>query len=320
MDAKEIVAYHYPIQLEEILPLKEGKVWLVKAREGPFILKALHFPVEESLFIMKAMRHLQTAGFENFNRVAATENGESLVGDGGKYFFLSRFVPGRAADFTETADMESAVATLASFHRAARGFDPPPFPGRIKWGVWPTMIEAKMEDLRRFGEMVKKKRKRTHFDCLYLRHYPYYLDEMAAAAGYFQGAAYLALSRAEREAGGFCHHDLAHHNFLIAENGAAGLIDFDYAIADLRVHDLANFLVKLLKHHNWDEAVALFALEAYDKAETINREERRVLLGMLRFPQDFWQVAFARYAEESREALRLEKENAAVDRRAWPAP
>ncbi len=307
MDAKDIISYHYPIQFEEILLLKEQKVWLVKAREGPFVLKALTFPFEEAVFIMKAMNHLRAAGFTQFNAIAATENGESLVGEGGKYYFLSRFVPGRPADFREETDICGAAVTLAALHQAAVGFDPPPFPGRIKWGIWPAMMKGKAEDLRRFGEEVAHKRRKTHFDCLFLRHYPYYLEEIEAASAYFAGKNYENLWRAQKEAGGFCHHDLAYHNFLIAENGEVGLIDFDYAIADHRVHDVANFLIKLLKHHNWDESVALYALAAYDKTGNLSKEEKQLLLGMLRFPQDFWQVAFARYDEESRETVRLEK-------------
>ncbi len=307
MNATDIISYHYPIQFVEVLPLKERKVWLIQAREGPFILKALDFPLEESIFVMAAMNHLKEAGFKKFNEIAAAKNGESLVGDGGKYYFLSRYVPGRPADFREMSDIEGSSATLSALHKAAEGFDPPPFAGRIKWGIWPRMIEGKAADLRRFGDEVAKKRQKTHFDCLFLRHFPYYLEEIDEAATYFQGETYEKLCQTQQKTGGFCHHDLAYHNFLIAEDGDVGLIDFDYVIADLRIHDLANFINKLLKHHNWDETVALCALEAYNKTGNISREERKILLGMLRFPQDFWQVAFSRYVEESREALRLEK-------------
>ncbi len=38
MNATDIISYHYPIQFVEVLPLKERKVWLIQAREGPFIL------------------------------------------------------------------------------------------------------------------------------------------------------------------------------------------------------------------------------------------------------------------------------------------
>lgn len=307
MDAKNIISYHYPIQLKGILTLKERKVWKIEALEGPFILKALDFPLEESVFIISAMNHLSAAGFEKFNFLKAAKNGESLVRDEGKCFFLSRFVPGHPADYQQMEEVEAAALTLSELHLSAVGFDPPPFPGRMKWSNWPQMIAAKTADLQRFGKQVAEKRRKDYFDCLYLRHYPYYLEEMEAAAGYFNGELYERVWKSQKKAGGFCHHDLAYHNFLIDEAGTAALVDFDYAIADLRVHDLANFLNKLLKHHNWDETVALSALEAYDKKGTLSHDERKLLLGMLRLPQDFWQVAFARYVEKSREALRLEK-------------
>ena len=48
------------------------------------------------------------------------------------------------------------------------------------------------------------------------------------------------------------------------------------------------------------------ALEQYDKVSPFSGEEPKLILEMLRFPQDFWQVAIARYMEKNREP-RLER-------------
>ncbi len=51
----------------------------------------------------------------------------------------------------------------------------------------------------------------------------------------------------EKEKIVFCHHDLAHHNILINKEEVY-FLDFDYAVIDLKVHDICNFINKAIKN------------------------------------------------------------------------
>jgi CotS family spore coat protein len=87
-----------------------------------------------------------------------------------------------------------------------------------------------------------------------------------------------------------CHHDLAYHNILI--NGEmAYFIDFDYAVIDLKVHDLCNFINKVVKNFAFDIDKATSIVENYCNKNTLSKRELEVLNGMLAFPEDFYGIS-----------------------------
>ncbi|MEG2149493.1 MAG: CotS family spore coat protein [Clostridiales bacterium] len=287
------ILHNYPIHFDRIVTLKSEKIWEINAQEGSFILKALPYPKEETDFIIGAMKHLQAENFTHFNAVLPTLNHKDTLAHSGQFFFLTKTIEGREASFINEEDAPNLGEFLAHFHKATRGYHPQaPYPGRIKWGNWDKMIENKKTDLIKFQETSPKK---GDFNRIFRRFVPYYLEEANIAQDYFKTTEYMEICREEEKSGGFCHHDLAHHNFII--NETPNLIDFDYVLADIRCHDIANILCKILKMNHWDIKIAFATLVAYDKASALKKAEIPILKAMLRFPQDFWQCGFARYEE-----------------------
>ena len=293
----------YPIHTNAIMTLKNNRVWKIFSKEGSYICKALDFPAEETAFIIDAMNHLETAGFRDYNQIIKTKEGNSTVFLEHRHFFMAREIEGVPPSFSLAEDTGAVGAFLAAFHRAARGYYPcSPYPGRMKWGKWPEILAKKCKEMELFGEM--EGNSNGSFSLIYRRHLPYYLEDAWKSAEFFRGEAYRVQWQREENAGGFCHHDMAHHNFIKGEG--LSLIDFDYALADIRCHDVAQLILQILKENHWECRCALKALEQYDKVSPFSGEEPKLILEMLRFPQDFWQVAFARYVEKNREP-RLER-------------
>ena len=290
----EKIALLYPIQNPRLLPLKAGKVWRISAAEGEFVLKKLAFPPAEAAFIAAALRHLQAAGFASCLSLLPTRSGADLAVADGECFLLSPLLPGRAADFGDRRDLRSVATCLAELHLAARGFRPPPFAGREKWGGWPQQLAAKRAQLA--GFYPRAAADSSEFDRLFARFLPSYDEDMHCALERLAKSDYAALSGQEQARGGLCHHDPIHHNFLIDGNTCA-VIDFDYVIADLRCHDLACLLLKILKETDWAIAPAMTAYRAYCRVAPLLTGESELVKVLLRFPQDLWQVAFAYYEE-----------------------
>lgn len=246
--------------------------------------------------IAAALTHLANGGFRRCSYLIEDRQGHAAPAVAGKSYFLSLFFEGRVADYGNAEDVTAAAALLATFHHHAEGLCIPAYPGRDKWGVWPEMIAKKRGELVQWGEEALWRPQRDRFDRLFLRHLPHYLEETDASLHRFAASRYDTIWREEAAQGGFCHHDLAHHNVLIT-SASPVLIDFDYAIADIRGHDIANFLLKILKENDWEEDLAAAALETYDRQNPLRSGELEVILAILRFPQDFWQVGLARYGE-----------------------
>lgn len=287
----------YSIPVCRIVSLKEEKVFLVTTKRERYVLKLLPYPAMETGFITDAMNYLSRNGFHDFNEIIPTAAGRPTGEFHGARTLLTKELKGRVPSYKRKEDAMAVAAYLGELHRAADHFFPiHRFEQRIKWGTMIETMEQSRSDLIRFGEEIKEKAKKTDFDHAYLSRYTLYTEETEhAIAGMIPF--YGALCEKKRKYGGFCHHDPAHHNFLIDEKGKVGAFDFDYAIADLAAHDTAALLLKILKTNHWDPATALAALRAYEEIAPLCGGERRFLCRLLEFPYDFHHAAFARYAE-----------------------
>ncbi len=280
-------------------------IYKVEAVNGTFALKEIKYPENEFCYIYGAMEHLATHGFPNINRIIPTRNYYPYAEYGGKRFALSRWIKGREADYSRKGDLKIAAKTLALLHKSSAGFAPPPWEGRIKWGTWPESMKEKMDQLFDFKNRVYLKNRKTLFDHIFLSHVDYYAAECKKALDLCGKSAYSKINEKEAQKQFFCHHDFAHHNVIIDGKGRGNVIDFDYCISDIRCHDLGSLMLRVLKRSGWNEKRAVLALKYYHKVRCVSFKEADVLQILLRFPQDFWQVAFAYYVEQNQPRERL---------------
>ncbi|MGI6685106.1 MAG: CotS family spore coat protein [Bacillota bacterium] len=280
-------------------------IYRVEAPEGVFALKEIKYPENEFCYIYAAMEHLAAHGFPTINRIIPTNSYYPFAEYQGKRYALSRWIMGREADYSRKDDLKTAAKTLALLHKASEGFVPPPWEERIKWGTWPGSMSGKMKQLIEFKNQVSLKNHKSLFDRIFLAHVDYYLGECKKALDLFGKGDYARVNEKESSKHFFCHHDFAHHNVIIDEQGRGNVIDFDYCISDLRCHDLGSLMLRVMKRSNWNAKPAIFALKQYHKMRCVSSKETNVIKILLRFPQDFWQVAFAYYIEQNQPKERL---------------
>ena len=97
---------------------------------------------------------------------------------------------------------------------------------------------------------------------------------------------------------GFCHHDYAHHNILVDDNGNLNIIDFDYCILDSHLHDLSSILIRAMKDGKWEKEKADIVLDSYNQNIEVNKYEIPLIREFIRFPQTFWQIGIQVYWEQ----------------------
>ncbi len=96
-----------------------------------------------------------------------------------------------------------------------------------------------------FKKIANIHKNKNEFDNLFLSEIDYYIDEISKSINILENSHYYDICK-ENDKISICHHDLAYHNILIKEDEAY-FIDFDYAILDLKVNDLCNFITKVIK-------------------------------------------------------------------------
>lgn len=279
------------------------KVVRLTTAQGVLALKQFKLTDSELEYSLAAMRHVKEQGFEVPAILPATD-GRLYVKIGDVKYFVMEWLNGRESKYSRVYDLALAARGLADFHRAARGFTPPPSPGKEQWGSWTGHFLERIEEMRDWTVLAEQGG--TAFDNMYAETIAYGIQEATRAVELLLSSRYEEISREEQSWQGFCHHDYAHHNVLITSQGGVAIIDFDYSISDIRAHDLASLILRNMKSDKWDGRTAFFILKSYFERAAPHPGEEKLLHAMLRFPQDLYELARFRYVEQNRPPELLE--------------
>ncbi|HWR61324.1 MAG TPA: CotS family spore coat protein [Clostridia bacterium] len=284
------------LKVKQIIPVRS--VYRIATDKGFFCLKKLRFPIGDMDFIFDAVRHLQDRGFENTFKVVRQQNGDNFISFKEDKYFLTQWIDGRECDFLNPLDLDAAVELLASLHRAAEGYRPEECPsGRYYYGKWPGKFAKRIMEMSLIKDRVLAKPRRNDIDNIYLDYVDMCIKDGEEAILLLNKTGYEGISQEEAAKGGFIHHDFAHHNIIHTFDGKTYVVDFDYCIMDLRIHDVGSLILRNMKRSDWDIDKALSILEAYDRRNPLSGEELKVLVPFFLFPQDFWMISRQYYVE-----------------------
>jgi CotS family spore coat protein len=261
--------------------------------------KKINYQIPQLLFIYSAMEHLVNNGFTKLGRLITTKDNLPYYQIDNDIYVISEWVEGKEGDYNRRADLVETIKTMAELHVASHGFRP--MEGsqeRREWGHWINKYNHRREQLLEFKENILTKKYRTDFDTIYLQFFDYFYNNAQDAVAILKESPYFKLSEQYEESNPFCHHDLAYHNIIIDPKGSANLVDFDYCLCDLRIHDIGSLIIRNLKEYGWELDRACFILEQYHRLQSLTIDEIKVMQGFIHFPQDFWQVAYTYYCED----------------------
>jgi len=287
----------YPFQIHQIQAIRG--VFCLHTPQGRKCLKRFKFSKAELIFSYQAIEHLAANGFRGVARFLPTRSRQPYLEAEGELYFLTDWVSGHHCDYRNPQELALAAATLARLHLASRGFTPPEgCPEKIRWGRWPEIFRHRTEELKEFLSMAQKNKPANRLNRLYARYFPYYMRQAQQALALLEKSCYLRLCEEEKKQQSFCHHDFANHNVIITPQREVYVVDFDYAICDLRAHDLSSLLCRAARHQHWTPSLIAFVLEAYEKISPLVPGEIEVMHAFLTFPQDFWQLGVWLYLEK----------------------
>jgi CotS family spore coat protein len=291
----------YDLEVTGAIPVR--KVVRLTTPTGDLVVKKFKLTTEELQFSLDAMRHVKQNGFVAPG-VAKTRDGADFVERDGVKYFVMEWLDGRESSYSHVLDLALAARGLAQFHEQTHGFVPPTCDGKAQWGTWTGHFLERIEELRAWTVLAEQGG--TAFDNMFAEEVAYCIQEASRAVELLLSSRYEEISKLEQSWQGFCHHDYAHHNVLIQNDKSISLIDFDYAICDIRAHDLASLILRNMKGSKWDSRTAFFIIKSYFEVVKAHEGEERLLHAMLRFPQDFYEAGHFHYVEKNRPADVLE--------------
>lgn len=284
------------LKVKQIIPVRS--VYRLVTDKGFYCLKKLRFPMEDMNFIFEAVEHLKQKGFTNIFNVVRQSSGDSFMEFKGEKYFLTEWIDGRECDFMNPMDLDAAIDVLSRLHNAAEGYKPSVCPeDRCYFGKWPENFRTRIDEMMKIKESVLEKPDRNEMDNIYLEYVDMCINDAEEALRLLDKTCYRELSESAAQSGSFIHHDYAHHNILHTFDGRTYVVDFDYCIMDIRMHDVGSLVLRNLKRSSWDIDKAMEILEGYDKRNPVSKEELKVLVPFFLFPQDFWMISRQYYIE-----------------------
>lgn len=298
----------FNLAVYDVVPLRS--VYMVSTDKGQKILKRVEYTEEELKFIYNLSQYIKN----KFSRVmdfVKNKNGEIYTIWNGNMYCIMDMVAGTECDFSSPVDLNIAAQGLGELHLASEGFKTN-LSNRYNTGKLIDRFKRRIQEMNFFNNIASAHENKSEFDEIFVENVEYYINEIEKSVNMLEKSYYYKLC-GEEDKIVVCHHDLAHHNILINDANAY-FIDFDYAIIDLKVHDLCNFINKVIKNFAFDIEKAGEVIKNYRMKNVLNNREMEVLNAMLTFPDDFYNISKAYYTkckdwDESTFLERLKKKN-----------
>ncbi|NMM61582.1 CotS family spore coat protein [Clostridium sp. P21] len=275
----------FDLVINDVVPLRS--VYMVSTDKGEKVLKKVEYTEEELKFIYNVASYIRSKFPRVMDFVKNKSNEIYTIWDGNMYCIMDMVV-GTECDFSSPVDLDIAAEGLGELHLASEGFKTN-LSNRCNTGKLIDQFKRKIQEMNFFKSIASAYENKSEFDEIFVKNVDYYIEEINKSVQMLEKSYYYKLC-SEEDKIVVCHHDLAHHNILI-NHDKAYFIDFDYAIIDLKVHDLCNFINKVVKNFAFDIEKSKRILEKYCTKNTLNKRELEVLSAMLTFPDDFYSIS-----------------------------
>ena len=294
---KNAISENYFIEITELKKVKN--TYKINSTKGDYCIKIIKYEFAHFNFILSAIKHLQSRGFETIPKILKTRDGEDYIKLGSKFAYLTEWIPSRVSNYDDLSELALISQKLGELHKCSGGFIiNSSMKPRIAWYSWVEVFNTRCDEILDFRKRIYQKANRSQFDRIYLENIDKEIERGKKAIQGIIEAGYYKLMDKEVLKCGFCHHDFAHHNILIDSKGAINIIDFDYCILDTHIHDLASLLIRTMKGGNWSKDIADIVITNYCKTNQVTKEELKLMKSFIKFPQTFWQIGLQYYWEQ----------------------
>lgn len=283
--------YIRPLNIE-----KKKNIYKITASTGNYCLKIINYEFKHFYFIISVIEHLRKNGFDSTPEIERTRDEKNYIKVGDAYGYLIPWIRSRNSNYKIDVELQGAAEKLSELHKCSEGFTVDDYmKPRIGWFKWIKTYETRIEEILDFKKRIYQKFYKSDFDILYLEIMNEEIERGKRAIEKLRSSNYEKAMEEEIMKLSVCHHDYAHHNVLIDNKDKYHIIDFDYCILDSPLHDLSSLTIRAMKDGNWSEERFNFIINSYSK--NISSNKKRLMLGFMEFPQDYWQVGLQYYWE-----------------------
>ncbi|AOR22572.1 CotS family spore coat protein [Clostridium taeniosporum] len=277
------------ININDISPVRN--VFMIYTDDGNKILKKVDCDEKKLKLIDESLNYIKDK-YNNVISYTKFNNNSIYKKWKGKTYVVMDLLDGREACFTNPLEIKLCAKNIALMHKASKGIREELIK-KLNKDFLDESLDKKFkkayDQLAFLKDLVNEYKYKNEFDDLFISNVNKYLQDITKVQDLLSKSKYLDL-RKDRETICLCHNDLAYHNFLIKKENVS-IIDFDFLTIDLRIIDIANFILKAIKNSAFDIDKMLMALNSYEKVLPLMKEEKELLYILLYFPRDFYSIS-----------------------------
>jgi CotS family spore coat protein len=280
----ETVLEQYELEIKEFT--KGRGAYICDTDKGRKTLMPFRGSQERAEYLAEVLRLLTEYGFPA-ERICLTREGAASAEDElGTRYWLKDYTEGRECSTSRELEMREAVGELARFHTAAAAVVPEAPKIMMRARSEPGELYVRHErELIKVKNYINSRHSRNEPERLFLEQYPYYIEQAGRAVSGIK-----ACISAGEETAALCHGSFHQHNILCTAEGMR-IINFETAVWNEPVVDLANFARKMMEKNKWDVSLGLGILESYDRKRPLSKKEWELLANILLFPEKFWKIS-----------------------------
>lgn len=283
-------------KIKQIVP--ERNCFRIETDKGFYCLKKMNFLYEDIYLMQEMTEHLRSNGFENTFDIVLHEKNEILIPYEGNQYYLSRWMDGRESDYLNLLDIKNSVEALAKFHISSEGFQPKHDQGQRRiYGRWKQEFLQKLKEIEAAKELVIMDRKSFSNPEVIIQYLTNCMKEAKHTINLIEKSSYERLNLRDEGKKGFIHHDYGFHNILHTFDNQTYIGGLEKCAFDIRMHDLAYFIFRLMRRKGWDTDLAINLIDYYDEVYKLEKEDYEILAIYFAFPHDFKQFYRQYYAE-----------------------
>lgn len=273
----------------EIISTRRGRgSYICETSQGLKLLCDFEGSEKKMIFQNRMLQELREAGYETVDKALENKEGKlvSMDRDENRYVLKDWFY-GRECSSSGERDIMDAVENLARLHLYMR------FPQEEKeycGDVLQEELGAKNRELKKVRTFIRGREPKHPFEQMFLKCFPVFYEQALQTAEEAERLCSREVLREQIAEGTVCHGDYNYHHVLFLDHGMA-TTNFGKCRFDFQVHDLYQFMRKILEKQNWDLHLGERMLNAYERVRSLPTTERSLLYLRMAYPEKFWKLA-----------------------------
>ncbi|MFD0674129.1 CotS family spore coat protein [Cohnella sp. GCM10027633] len=289
--AREVMT-RYEMKVSEMTlitskPDKGGAIWKLETDKGPRSLKVLHREPRRSLFSVYAQKWLVEQG-ARVPALIETIDGDLYTEAGGKLWIVTDWIALVPASKVDVEGAEELVYGLGEFHRSTRGYVAPELAQKAsRIHHWPKYYAKMIEKIGWFRDLARSYPEAAGASRL-LSVVEQFQQEAREGLARFEQSSFSKMVDKGEQHWGLVHQDYGFSNGQLGPGGI-WVIDLDGVSYDFPIRDLRKIITSMMDDMgNWDTEIVRRLIDAYHRANPIDRETFELLVIDMAFPNEFY--------------------------------